>query len=328
MISRTEMFIDFLKSKDFVPKIVCFVLAVTTWYIIGRQNENETRYKIRVEFENVADNHVITDMEKRYVGVRIRANAQEDLDTVDQKNIRVSVDLSNAVLGSPYRYDLKLDYSEVPESVSINLDEKKLFVTVDKKVSKSLFVKPVYSGKVASGFIRGNIIVEPQTVIVYGSGDSVLKLYEIETERFSINGLTSTMITDVNLNNRKIIGGNLNLNSVTVKVEVFEELDVYRYENDIEIYGLMENLSYDISETKAVVLIKSDDGTDPNIDPNDVKIWADLPPVYASDFINSNGVKMAEIQRKTELKAMVNKTNSNIRILSIVPDNVIVKIQQ
>ncbi len=327
MITQKEMILDFIRSKDFVAKLACLVLAVFLWYIVGNKNDNEMRYKIKVDIANLPEDQVVTDIEKRYVGVTVRGES-EDLENIDKRKLSVSVDLSNTIVGKPYLYDLNLDYTDVPEAVNITLDEKKLFVTVDQKISKTLFVKTNISGKVAPGYIRGNVTIEPERVVIFGSSEMIQKIAFIETMDFSINSITSTLITDVPLDTRRLDFSNISTDTVTVRVEVFESEGVYIYEPDIEHYGLMENFSYDFSDTTCSVFVQSNTGEKPEISANDVKAWIDLDSVYASDFMTETGKKLAEIRRKASVKAMINKKSDDFQIITVVPDHIIIRIQQ
>ncbi|MFW5808568.1 MAG: YbbR-like domain-containing protein [Spirochaetota bacterium] len=327
MITQKEMLLDFIRSKDFIAKIACLVLAVILWSYIGNRNDNEIMFNIRAEVVNLSDDLVITDMEKRYIGVRIRGEA-EDIENIDKENIAVTVNLSDAIIGKPYRYDLTLEYTDIPDTVDISLEERKIFVTVNRRISKQVYIRPRMTGKVAQGYLMGNIYIEPERVVLYGTSDMIQKIDHVQTEEFSISGISSTMITDVPLDTSRLEYSDISTESVTVRVQVFSDENIFTYEPELDVYGLMENYSYDISHTSCTVYVQSLDGSEPEITKNDVKIWADLDPVYSEDFKTKSGRIVAEIRRKAGVKAMINRNAENIRIISIVPDSIIVKIQR
>jgi len=186
MISQKEMIIDFIKSKDFIAKIVCLILAVILWSYIGNQGNSDVTLRIKAEYKNLSSEYVVSDIQKTHVNVKI-SGREDELDAFNKNDIRVFVDFKNAVPDNRYRYDVELVSSpDIPRGIDIKLMDKSIFATVEKKVSKTVFIEPVIAGQVRSGYFAGNVRAQPDRVVVYGSPEQVQKIDLIKTMPLSV----------------------------------------------------------------------------------------------------------------------------------------------
>ncbi|MBN2434083.1 MAG: hypothetical protein JXK07_02305 [Spirochaetes bacterium] len=328
MISQKEMIIDFIKSKDFIAKIVCLILAVILWSYIGTQGNSDVTLRIKTEYKNLSSEYVVSDIQKTHVNVKI-SGREDELDAFNKNDIRVFVDFKNAVPDNRYRYDVELVSSpDIPRGIDIKLMDKSIFATVEKKVSKTVFIEPVIAGQVRSGYFAGNVRAQPDRVVVYGSPEQVQKIDSIKTMPLSVAHASDNVSDEVLLDTDGYSFTEISSDKTLVTAEVFSAQNVVKYEREIDLFGKMDNYLYEIHPDKKItVYIISKDGSVPQLDINDVRVWTDLSNIDSSKFITSDGNIISSLRVTSRVRAVINNRTDSVQIINIVPDVVTIRIK-
>lgn len=110
----------------------------------------------------------------------------------------------------------------------------KIQITIDKRVSKQVKVKPVVTNKPAEGYISSKITVVPPSILVTGPSTSIDKITELKTKIVNIDGLSKSFsksvviepVDDVVLEQKKVIV-NIGIN-LSPKKRTFEHIEVQK----------------------------------------------------------------------------------------------------
>ena len=328
MISQKEMIIDFIKSKDFIAKIICLMLAVILWSYIGNQGDSNVTLRIKAEYKNLSSEYVVSDIQKTHINVRI-SGREDELDAFNKNDIRVFVDFKNAVPNNRYRYDVELVSSpDITGGIDIKLMDKSIFATVEKKISKTVFIEPVIAGQVKSGYFAGNVRAQPDRVVVYGSTEQISKIELIKTMPLSVAHASDNVSDEVFLDTDGYSFTEISSEKTIVTAEIFSAQNVVKYEREIDLFGKMDNYSYEIHpDNKIKVFIKSRDGSVPQLDINDIRVWTDLSNIDSSKFITNDGSVISSLRVTSRVRAVINNSTDSVQIVNIVPDIVTIRIK-
>ncbi|MDA3899562.1 MAG: CdaR family protein [Spirochaetes bacterium] len=329
MISQKELIIDFIKSKDFVAKVICLLLAVMLWVYISTQGESELAIRVKAEIKNLSSEYVVSDIQKMYVTVKIRGNS-EDIEAVNKKNIRAFLDLKEPKVNHTYRYNVDLVVPpDLPKSVTLKLMDTRMFATVEEKISKTVYVVPETSGKVSPGFQKGNITVQPDRVTIYGANNQIQNIDVIKTMPLSVANATESIHEAVPLDMEGYTVSGVSDENVMVTVQVINMQNVIDYEQTIELFGKMENYNYDIIPDKKIkVYIKTSDKSVPRIEHNDIRVWTDLSNIDSTQFITKDGREVSSLRVTSRVRAIINKKVNSAQIIAVVPDTITIRVKK
>ena len=175
------------------------VIAFGLWlYVVTSVTPEDSTwvYNIPVTFENedglFSDlNLMITQGSNTVINLKLHGK-RSDLMKLNRSNISITVDL-NGVTG-PGEWDLAYEY-QLPDSVqasAITLEDKsisRVHLEVEKLETKSVEVRAVFSGEVASGYMADAIETQYDTLEVSGPEDviSSISYAEVVLERTNLS---------------------------------------------------------------------------------------------------------------------------------------------
>jgi YbbR domain-containing protein len=327
MMNQFDQFIEYLKTKDFLPKIVCLLLALFLWGYIGTLNNGDLRVRVKTEVRNLPRSFVVTDIQKKYLTVRVHGNLV-DLETIDRKKIEAYVDISAPVSGQPVRYRVFATYPDLPESVKLIPSDRKVFVTVNRKIAKSVYVTVPTTGKVKEGSILGNITLTPERVSVLGGRSELENLKRVSTEVLDLTDASKSFSQNLLVK----LKGDFEFTpsspkELTASVEVFPAKKVVKYEQDLDFDGLMENYSYDFSHRRVTIYVRYTDDLPPALSSRDIKVWADLTSITESAFMDARGDKTDHVVTRVDINSLVNKNTAGVSVLTVVPNRITVTVR-
>jgi YbbR domain-containing protein len=207
---------DFFTTNIWL-KLASLVLATTLWFFVILSGRSEITIDIPVTFTNIPEDIEIVDYPKT---VNVTIEGQETL-LKDLKRAKTSavVDLRNARVGKSF-YTLSKDNIKIPKTLVItSIDPETISVKMEKRLRKSVRVKPYIVGMPEKGFAITDIQVHPDTVIIEGPRSAIRKILNVKTEPIDINGINNdlTYKASLNLDNDYI---KKNINKVEVNISV------------------------------------------------------------------------------------------------------------
>ena len=162
------------KNKNLSLKLATIVVAVLLWsYVMSEVNPI-----IRKEFKNITVNYlnvqslerqglVIMSPESAKVNVEITGKKKE-VDNVLISNIYAEVDLTGYGEGQ-VRVPISVKLLNNTADVSVTrISPQEVLFTLEKTITKEITITPETIGEMAEKYVVGDIISEPETIIIRG----------------------------------------------------------------------------------------------------------------------------------------------------------------
>ncbi len=181
------------KKSDITLKIFAVIIALTLWIVVMRNENPEGTWEIRnidVDFNNMEalekSGLIIMDPKEAFVSVEVKGRTSERKELLTE-NIKAVVDLSGYSEGER-KVPIKVTIGESKMKVT-NWEPKEILFNFDKIIPKDKAVTIRTEGKLAPGYVLGDVSVKPETILLRGPRTWVNKVAEI--------------IADINLTDRK-----------------------------------------------------------------------------------------------------------------------------
>jgi len=242
---------------NFLLKVFALFLAIILHqYIRG----NEARLSIvdvnmsyKLPGKDKALILVSSPVSKLKISIR---GTESNLRRVDEKRLRYTFNLSNAIEGaSSYRLYTELFSRIFPPGVEvIRITPSLLDVKFEKLIKRELPVKIVKKGQPQFGVSLENIAFSPKRVVVQGAESIVQSLQNVQTQPIDLSGHSESVVKNVPLvkpaRNIVFLGTSKN-KSRKIKVRLrFKEIFVQRTFKDVKIRVvnfLNPKLAYDLT---------------------------------------------------------------------------------
>ncbi|HEU4522588.1 MAG TPA: CdaR family protein [Thermoanaerobaculia bacterium] len=188
--------------KDIGLKVISLVLAVVVWSVVStprRGSAIERAYSASVSLVGMPREYVIitpTTIPDR-VSIRVRGRKAE-LDALTSRLLEATVDLSWVQQGGEATITLRPQHFNVPPDVEVvSIDPNKFSFRVDELRQRTVLIRPFLLGDVPSGYIVGDVTVEPDRALVSGPSAQILAMEEVGTERLILTRRTETFVQNV-----------------------------------------------------------------------------------------------------------------------------------
>ena len=176
-------------------KVVAFILAIITWFLIVGEQKSEVRLTVPLELRNLPTNLEITDS-IRDVEVTLRGFSTF-LRSLTPRDVDVHVDLQGVVKGTN-AFVLSPDDITVPVGAAVvQISPSNIIVSLDTTVNQLVPVEPITRGKPADGFTLGDVTVAPNTIGITGVQTIVKNYTKVETEVIPLNQVTESFTKKV-----------------------------------------------------------------------------------------------------------------------------------
>jgi YbbR domain-containing protein len=177
-------------------KIAALALGTVLWITVSG-HEVERRVRVPVSFSNVpAQLEMTSDHDD--VSIQVRGTDSE-VSSLGPGDLRVIVDLADAHPGTNLMA-LRLDQVEAQLGIEVlRIEPSTVTVMLEKSARKNVPVEPVLDGQPASGFVVGDVTVEPKLVAVIGPESRLAHPISLVTDRIRLDGQRTTIIQEVNV---------------------------------------------------------------------------------------------------------------------------------
>ncbi len=166
--------------QNFTLKLIALILAILIWFLVVGEQKSEVRLTVPLELRNLPKSlEIIESISQVEVTLRGFSSFVKRLTPTD---IDVHIDLSNVVQGTN-SFAITPDDIIVPVGATIiQVSPSNVDVALDATVHKSVLVEPAIRGVPASGYILGEVIVEPKRVTISGAQSIVKLISKVDTE--------------------------------------------------------------------------------------------------------------------------------------------------
>lgn len=274
--------IDFLEKYKIIPKIFCLIISVVFWVYVDNKQIAEIRLRVPINVD-ISNEYAVADMEKKYMSVFVRGNS-EDIRSVSPASIAVTVHVVNPNLNDNIRYPIIVKGRDIPDTVHLISEDQTIFMRVEKRIMKRVFISPKFEGSLDSGFIKGNVRIIPAEVDVYGAESVLEKIDQIETEPVSLLGQRASFERDMKLKTDSVLFGKVGQESARIIVPIYDSSLYTRIFVPVTVEGDNDSYSYESAVSKVEVFVRSDKSTEiPS--PDDFQAYIDVKdsPEYGAE---------------------------------------------
>ena len=227
-------------DRDVFVFVFFLLLSFVFWYLnsLGKEIESDVRYPVR--YINLPKERVLTDglparleLNLKGPGYSIlklkfsgnRAPLVFDISTINYRRVQGSRLLHYYIMTSGMIPSLEKQLRAECEITSIKPDT--LFFSFDRILTKSVPVVPdIEVSTVRQYFVKGSLVVEPDTIKISGPEPLIDTINNIRTKYRKFSGLSEQVKKSMSLRIPKNIFASLKKVMVTIPVEQFTEAEI------------------------------------------------------------------------------------------------------
>lgn len=187
-------------SHNWPIKILSITAAVLLFLFNQMATLEERFLSIPLEVI-VADQYIPAESAPKTVRVTLRGQSEE-VNLVLEDDIEVYADFSEYTTEGNYTVPIKVvkqgSLAHI-DPLELQVEPRQLSLRIEKKLSKSVRVKPLLVGYPAKGFELSQYFLTPSSVEVDGVKSTVEKLDSVETEPIDLSGRTEDFTIRVRL---------------------------------------------------------------------------------------------------------------------------------
>jgi len=179
-------------------KVLAVVIGLFLWVVARGSSSVERGFDIPVVLEGVPEELVVVDRGADVVNVRL-LGTRAALRNFDPESLEYSLEVSEA---KPGQADFEVDLSrfDLPRGARVvSRSPSRIELALEKRIGKTVKVKPDLEGTPADGYRVGSISVDPPRVRITGARSEVLRLSEVATETIDVAGATGPVEREVRI---------------------------------------------------------------------------------------------------------------------------------
>lgn len=188
----------FLKHNG-ILKLFSVVLAALLWLTIASEDNYISERTVPINFRGIPNNMETVAESATEVHLRLRGS-RNVLDNLAPSDVTAVISLAGEAPGAK---NIPFNESNVqtPGGVEvIRYDPPRIQFGLERTTERTLPVRPVIEGQEAAGFVRGEVTVTPDTVLVQGPESEVRGLEFMPTATVNVDGSMSSVDETVPLN--------------------------------------------------------------------------------------------------------------------------------
>jgi YbbR domain-containing protein len=177
-------------------KLIAVAVAFLLWGVAHSSSSVQRGFDVPMVLRGIPDDLVIVDQSADEVNVRIQGT-RAALRTISPADLEYPIEVSGA---KPGVLTVEVDPTpiELPRGAEIvSRSPSRVELTLARRGSKAVRVRPDLSGDPAPGLRVGEVQVDPPRVRITGAQPEVLRLNEVLTETIDVTGATEDVVKDV-----------------------------------------------------------------------------------------------------------------------------------
>jgi len=182
---------DFLRRRVFNNlglKIVSLLIAVGLWLAISTEPPSETALNVAIVFRNMPDELEISSEQVPSAQIRVRG-PERAVARLQTSDVRAEIDLTGVKVGER-TFDLTANQVSLPHGLRpVQIVPSQIHLVFDKRVRKTVPVKPRVTGTFATGYSIAAIETTPANLEIMGPQKSVEGVESATTDPIDVTGL-------------------------------------------------------------------------------------------------------------------------------------------
>ncbi len=315
-----------IRRRDFTAKTICLLAATALWAYVGSTQIAELDFKVPLEFRNLPANLVLAHRPARSVTVTA-SGRNEDVKLVSARNFKAYISMENASPGENAQYRVDFIKTDIPENVRIDVNPKKLLLSVAERSYKKVRVAPRITGRVQEGYVLGTVKAFPEYVTVSGPRSMLDGIGSVPTRRVSVEALSQKAAREIPLDIESLGQVNVDVLKVTLFIPVLEAAGMSRVEVKLRLKGTSEKYLYSLADEAAVIYLKQLQ-ENAELAPGDIEALVDPSAAGMENQLAAGND--TEIERFIPVVPVIkNRAKRDMfRPIIIVPDAVAVKVSK
>jgi len=177
-------------------KLLAVAIAVFMWVVARGTATVERGFDIPVVLQGTPEELVVVDQGADVVNVRV-LGTRAALRNFDPASLEYAVDLSTSKPGQG-EFEVDLSRFDLPRGARVvSRSPSRIELTFERRVAKTLKVRPDLDGSPAEGYRIADVEVDPPRVRITGARSEVLRLSEVATETIDVSGATGPLEREV-----------------------------------------------------------------------------------------------------------------------------------
>ena len=311
-----EILLEIIKKRNLLPKLGSIILAVILWAYISSGKSGDVKFKLPVTFTGLDENLVVSKISHKVVVVEVQGSI-DDLKNVSSKNIKLTVDLSNAVPGDYKPYAIQYQKIDLTDDFKIELQPEELKIFIEKKTVRNVRIIPRYSGHTEKGFMTGKISVNPEYVKITGAGSIINNIGAIYTEVIPVDKKNLTFRQDVKIekvNEEELL---YNLSKVSVTVPILNYSEITSLEIPVVVKNNKKGLKYKLNYDRIKINVIPPENKLMNEHSFSAYVDADEIEIDNDELLRKNKIEVIGF-----VHVIGDSTETDNGILSSTPDRV------
>jgi diadenylate cyclase len=171
--------------------LVSFLLITVIWLIFTKGSDRLISLEVPIEYTKRQSGLDIYDTSVDNVRLDLSGSSTL-LKSVKSENVRVTIDLSNSLIGQN-KCLLSEDNISLPPGILLNnIKPSYVNVTLDKTADKKIPIQVDWKGKLSENMTLSNVIIEPPEVKLSGRSTVLKDISTIYTEKIPLGSLNKS----------------------------------------------------------------------------------------------------------------------------------------
>ncbi len=169
--------------------LICLLGVSGLWLSFSKGMESLASFEVPIEFSNPEPKKEILSSSASKIKILL-SGASPLVNAVKPEQIKISLDLSRAEVGDNL-FPVTPDHIALPPGVSLKkIEPESVKVVLDSLAEKTLYVQPVWTGKLPDNLIMTRAEAIPETLRVSGGSLALSEMATLFTEPIALENLT------------------------------------------------------------------------------------------------------------------------------------------
>ncbi|MBQ3799725.1 MAG: hypothetical protein II837_05450, partial [Treponema sp.] len=171
--------------NNWKEKILCFVIAIGIYAIYQTQRFKSEEFTVPLKVKAPGNLTVKSGYPvPQYVTVSVRTD-KDELAGISSSNMETYIDLGSVSAEGSYDFIVNVQPDRRLSALSpleISVHPQKISVEVEDEIVRYVPVTPLIADEPAHGYEKGNVFVNPASVMIQGPRSAVEGLTKVQTE--------------------------------------------------------------------------------------------------------------------------------------------------
>lgn len=210
-------------AKDWGFKALSLLFAVLMWYFVVGEDKVDMTVYVPIEITNLPQNLIIANQFKKQLEVTV-SGPRGLVRTITNQRISRSIDLTDARPGTQI-FQNKPENIKFPRGITIQrIQPANITLSIDTLLEKELPINAVVTGEPAVGFRVVSITAKPSSLSLKAPAEALKITDFLSTKPVDLNGSTTSISKQVDLDVIPEIEELVGESVVTVKVTIMEKM--------------------------------------------------------------------------------------------------------